>query len=160
MHCESHGEISYQALRNRAYRLLARREHSAWELRRKLESAQPPSDGARSGVQSAIARLLTELAEQGAQSDFRFAEQLCRWRYQNGRGPLKLQYELSEHQIEESLVKQVMADYDKKWPQLATEVRCRKFGDTPPTCYHEWAKQARFLQQRGFTAEQIGSYID
>ena len=41
---------------------------------------------------------------------------------------------------------------------LAARVRTSKFGSQPPSSYREWAKQARFLQQRGFTAEQIGSF--
>jgi regulatory protein len=39
--------------------------------------------------------------------------------------------------------------------QLAREVRRRKFGATAPRSLGERAKQARFLQYRGFDAEQL-----
>lgn len=136
-------------LRDKAYRLLARREHSAWELRRKLQYAEHPW---------IVERLLAELTEQGAQSDFRFTEQHCRRRYQNGRGPVKLRYELAQHRIEESLIERAMSNYETKWQALAAEVRRKKFGGEAPASYRDWARQARFLQQRGFTSEQIEPY--
>jgi regulatory protein len=142
---------TYQTLRDKAYRLLARREQSRWELRRKLEFDEHPQ---------LVNKLLGDLMDQGAQSDFRFAEQLCRSRFNNGKGPVKLQYELNRHQIEESLVAQVMSDYEDKWLGLAIEVRQRKFGSKVPASYKDWAKQARFLQQRGFAPDQIEPYID
>jgi len=141
----------YQALRDKAYRLLARREQSTCELRRKLKIDEYPH---------LVDQLLGELIGQGAQSDFRFAEQLCRSRYQNGKGPVKLRYELNQHQIEESVVAEVMSDYDDKWLNLAIEVRQKKFGSKAPGNYKDWAKQARFLQQRGFAPDQIEPYID
>lgn len=140
---------AYLKLRDKAYRLLGRREHSAWELRRKLQHAEHPKR---------VERLLAELAARGAQSDSRFTEQHCRRCYHRGRGPVKLCYELAQHRIEETLVERVMSDYETKWPALAAEVRRKKFGRPAPASYADWAKQARFLQQRGFTAEQIEPY--
>ena len=99
-------------------------------------------------------RLLTELAQAGAQSDARFAEQRCRRRYLDGKGPVALRNELAEHHIDAELSARAMAEYDAKWHDLAAEVRRKKFG-APPASYREWAKQARFLQQRGFAAEHI-----
>jgi len=181
-------ESEYAALRNAAYRHLARREHSAWELRRKLQTAVAaaatlvkaastmtvtPATGARRGkrklgddtvalatvdagaLPKLLDRLMAELAAAGAQSDQRFAEHLGRWRFQTGRGPVKLRYELAEHRIDPALIEQVMAEYEPQWRDLATQVRRRKFGDAPPPDYKTWARQARFLQQRGFTSEHI-----
>ena len=51
-----------------------------------------------------------------------------------------------------------MSDYETKWPTLAAEVRCRKFGEQAPASYKDWARQARFLQQRGFTTEHVEFY--
>ena len=148
------GERAYLTLRGKAYRLLARREHSAWELRRKLQSAHSKE------YPMMVDRLMAELAGQGAQSDFRFTEQLCRSRYQNGRGPVKLRHELAQHHIEESMIDQVLSGYDAKWRDLASEVRRKKFGESSPASFKEWARQARFLQQRGFDADQIEPYTE
>lgn len=135
--------------------MLARREHSVWELNRKLKADAAAADADATDDVAMVKRLLAELIEQGAQSDLRFTEQLCRSRYGRGRGPVKLRHELAEHHIATPLVEQVMAGYDGKWGALANETRRKKFGAQPPTCYREWAKQARFLEQRGFAAEQI-----
>jgi len=178
--------VDAAALRNAAYRHLARREHSAWELRRKLQTAaalsaagrgkrkrNPDNPGgncsnynwsapapvakapAPAELSETLDRLLAELAAAGAQSDQRFAEHLGRWRFQSGRGPAKLRHELAEHRIAPELIEQVMAEYQPQWRDAAARVRARKFGDAPPPDYKTWAKQARFLQQRGFTAEYI-----
>ena len=102
----------YPALREKALRLLARREHSAWELRQKLRAKAgapaPAADGeddeedesarAQRG-RALLDALLAELVEIGAQSDSRFTEQICRLRYRTGRGPRKLRAELRGHQI-------------------------------------------------------------
>lgn len=145
-------------LRDKAYRLLARREHSAWELRRKLQGTRLGADSDSDEVAGMVDDLLAELARQGAQSDARYTEHRCRQLYQNGRGPLKLRHELARHHIAESLVERMMADYADKWCDLAVEVRRRKFGDPAPSSYREWAKQARFLQQRGFSTDHIEPY--
>ena len=144
---------AYLKLRDKAYRLLARREQSAWELRRKLSASYYGEN-----FPEVVTKVLSELAADNAQSDARFAEQHCRRRYNTGRGPVKLKYELTQHQIGEELMTRVMLQYEDKWAKLAQEVRQRKFGDAKPADYKSWAKQARFLQQRGFTSEQIGAF--
>ena len=146
-------------LRTRAYRLLARREHSRAELHRKLTQTRFDAPPPNEVLTALLTELLDELRESGAQSDARFAESLCRLRYQYGRGPLKLRHELTAHQIDETLIAAVMTPYADKWQALASVVRRKKFGDDAPTSYAEWARQARFLQQRGFAFEQIEPYV-
>ncbi len=138
-------------LRDRAYRLLARREHSRHELGRKLAShdAHDQLDG-----------LLAALVEEGALSDERFAEQLGVARFNAGKGPRVLEQELRQHHLDDALVEAVMSRYADGWRELADRVRRKKFGPESPADYREWARQARFLQQRGFTSEQIGSFRD
>ena len=41
------------------------------------------------------------------------------------------------------------------WRALVTEVRNRKFGPEPPPDWPEKARQARFLQYRGFSSDHI-----
>ncbi len=137
-------------LRDRAVRFLVRREHSAFELRRKLEKSAP---------ESIVNRVLEALREEGAQSDERFAEMVCRTRVNNGQGPVRLRHELNEHRISAKIIEASMAVYEEEWCARARDAKVRKFGSRPPADYKEWAKQARFLQRRGFTAEQIGQSI-
>ena len=159
-------QAPYRKLRDQAYRLLARREHSAFELRRKLTSparrqtfdtddTQAPTPHPTTMLTDDIDRLLADLAEQGAQSDARFAESLCRQRYQSGKGPLKLRHELMRHQLPPALIDRLILGYADQWHSLAREVRRKKFGEQPPATYADWTKQAKFLQQRGFSTDQI-----
>lgn len=138
-------------LKDKAYQLLARREYSAFELRQKLKNLAP-SD--------IVAQVLDALIGQDMQSDRRFAEMLCRSRFNAGKGPVLLKHELNEHNIAADLIENVMAVYDYQWTTSAQQVRIHKFGEQPPTNFKAWAKQARFLQQRGFTSAQIGRFGD
>ena len=136
-------------IRGRAFRILTRREHSAFELRKKLS---------RYASDRILALVLEQFEKDGYQSDERFAEMLCRTRVSNGKGPVKIRYELNEHHIDTTIIDSCMAEFDGQWQALANEVRIRKFGSAPPVDYTEWARQARFLQQRGFSSEYIDSY--
>lgn len=139
------------SLKNKAYRLLARREYSAFELRQKLKNL---------AASDIVDQVLDEFVGQDMQSDTRFAEMLCRSRFNAGKGPVLLKHELDEHKIDPDLIENMMAVYDHQWITSAQQVRIRKFGEQPPTNFKAWAKQARFLQQRGFTAAQIGRFED
>jgi regulatory protein len=140
-----------QKLRNKAFQLLARREYSQHELRQKFKHLAPDS---------ICEEFLIELVEQGAQSDSRFADMLCRSRFNGGKGPVKLNHELNQHQIDLLVIEQAMSKYADRWSMSAETVRTRKFGEKRPKNYTEWAKQAKFLQQRGFTIEHIGQFSD
>ncbi len=142
------GEL-IRLLKNKAHRLLARREYSVFELRQKLENLAPSP---------VCTQILDGLVQQGMQSDTRFAEMLCRSRFNGGKGPVMLRYELNEHKIDPDLIERALAVYQGQWAESAAQVRIRKFGEKPPENFEEWAMQARFLQQRGFTSAQIGQF--
>ena len=133
----------------RSYKMLMRREYSAEELRKKFRNLAD-----REIVETAIDRLIAL----NAQSDERYAEMLCRARFNAGKGPVRIKHDLSEQRIAEEIIESAMAEYDGKWKSLAEEIRARKFGDNPPENYLEWTRQARFLQQRGFASAQIGHF--
>ncbi|WP_423907425.1 regulatory protein RecX [Candidatus Spongiihabitans sp.] len=136
-------------LKDKAYRLLARREYSAFELRQKFENLAPAS---------ICTQILEDLIQQGMQSDARFAEMLCRSRFNGGKGPVMLRHELNEHKIDPDLIERALAVYQDQWTESAARVRIRKFGEKPPANLEEWAKQDRFLQQRGFFSAQIDQF--
>jgi regulatory protein len=133
----------------RSYKMLMRREYSAEELRKKFRNLAD-----REIVETVIDRLIAL----NAQSDERYAEMLCRARFNAGKGPVRIKHDLSEQRIAEEIIESAMAEYDGKWKSLAEEIRARKFGDNPPENYLEWTRQARFLQQRGFASAQIGHF--
>lgn len=137
---------AFATLRDKAYGYLVRREHSASELREKL---------VRWDEHDLRDYLIEKLIEDGAQSDARFAEHLGRVRTGAGKGPRALQRELQQHLIDPDIIEEVMETYRNQWSALAEQARSRKFGAELPTDYKEWARQARFLQQRGFAAEHV-----
>ncbi|HIJ23054.1 MAG: regulatory protein RecX [Gammaproteobacteria bacterium] len=132
---------------NRALGLLARREHSALELRQKLRSK---------GVDAELIEpLLERLAECGYQSEQRFAESFTRSRVVKGLGPYRIRKELQERGVGEIEIEQAMAPFEDRWVETAIAVKEKKFGLEQAQEFRERAKQQRFLQYRGFTHEQI-----
>ncbi len=130
------------ALRDRALGLLARREHSRFELRRKLSDAAPEP-----GELDAV---LDDLAAAGLQSDRRYAESFVRSRIERGQGPLRIRKELRQRGVEAALAEQALAEAEVDWDARLRDVHRKRFGSTPPTDRREQARQARFLAQRGF----------
>lgn len=133
--------------RKLALDLLARREHARAELARKLT--------ARGFALDIIEAVLGTLADAGLQSDERFAEQFVNVRVERGSGPFKIRMELRERGLDETLVDLALAEADCDWRELARQVRRKRFGATVPDEFKERARQARFLQTRGFDMEHI-----
>ena len=130
-------------LRQRAVRLLARREHTRAELARKL---------APHGTQNEIDSVLNELARAGLQSDARFAESYVR--AQAARlGAARLRRTLRQKGIDGELAEAHVAELPDELERART-VWTKKFA-VPPADTREWARQARFLQGRGFSVETI-----
>lgn len=134
--------------RDDALRLLARREYSRAELEGRL--------AAKGHEESAIAECLDALAEQGLQSDTRFAESFLRSRVLRGQGPRRIRQELAQRGIERDLIRTAFAEAEPgvDWFALACETLARRFsgpGDTP----RERARRERFLAGRGFDFDQV-----
>ncbi len=127
---------------------LTRREHSQQELLDKLEIK-----GFNRGE---IQEVVNDLAEQGWQSDCRFAESYARFRIKKGFGPIRISYELLQRGIEnydlESVVSNLANDC---WTEIIEQVYQKKYSDDQILTYKEWHKRCRFLQQRGFSGEMI-----
>ncbi len=130
-----------------AIRLLSRREHSCKELKQKLQ--------ARSFDACLVDEVLASLQAENLLSDDRFAESYVRSKMHKGIGPVRLKQELREHQVDDELIQRYLRE--QQWQQLAIEVRQKRFGAVLPQSFEERAKQMRFLQYRGFNAEQINS---
>ncbi|GGX99666.1 regulatory protein RecX [Litchfieldella qijiaojingensis] len=133
-----------------AIRLLARREYSRAELEARL--AAKGHDG------EDVAACLERLAEQGLQSDTRFAEHFIRSRVGRGQGPLKILAELGNRGIASEFARSALAEYEASetvdWYELACDTLGRRFsspGDTPS----ERARRERFLAGRGFDFDQV-----
>lgn len=136
-----------------AIRLLSKREHSADELRQKLLS-RCRDDEEITGDD--IEQLITQLQQDGLQSDQRYAESYTHVRYSKGYGPQRIDNELRERGVSENIRRACLyGSTEHDWWSLMQRVREKKFGEAMPQDYNERAKQMRFLQYRGFAGEKI-----
>jgi len=130
-----------------AVRLLARREHSSGELGRKLRSKGHPA-----GI---VESVVAKLRDKRLVSDDRFASSFVHHHAQRGQGPVRIRAELRQQGISDELIEAQLENAELDWVALAVAVRRRKFGAGAPRSMAERAKQARFLQYRGFDSDQI-----
>ena len=136
--------------KTQALKLLARREHSARELKRKLAARGIGEDEADAAV--------THATGEGWQSDARYAEMLVRTRIAGGYGPVRIEAELEVAGIPADEIRAALAEAAVDWRALAVEVHAKKFGRVPKTSA-ERAKQYRYLQGRGFDSGQISAAL-
>jgi len=100
------------------------------------------------------------LAAEGLLSDERFVEGLVRVRRSRGFGPLRIRQELQDKGAAPEMVERCVDMHSRDWLVELKRVRRKKFGERLPSSYAERARQARFLQYRGFSAEQIREALD
>ena len=136
-------------LRERALRLLARREHSRAELARKL--------GQAGCAQHEIASLLDEFEEKNWLSDRRFAESYVA-DHRARAGSVKLAYDLRQRGVSETVIEGVLSENHDTELERAHQVWQKKFGSAPADST-EKARQIRFMQTRGFTLETIRNIL-
>lgn len=128
----------------RALRLLAAREHSALEVRRKL---------LRRGDAAAVAQVVEHLARDGLLSDERFAESFVHSRIERGQGPLKIRSGLIARGVTGELIDRALARTEAFWLERARAAAMRRFGAEPPACGADQSRRWRFLAGRGFPSD-------
>jgi regulatory protein len=138
-----------KTLRERAVRLLAGREHSRFDLGRKLAAyAASPEE---------LEALLDELVRSRLLSDDRYAEarahSLSR-RY----GSRRVAHDLKQRGVADEALERVVAEVRHTDLERAREVWHKRFGEAPRNA-QERAKQMRFLQNRGFAIDVIRSVV-
>ena len=140
-------EAGERTVRTAALALLAGRDFSRAELARRLERRGYSADVVAAVVEALVAERLL--------SDTRFVEQFIRQHVGRGRGPVRIRAELRNLAVSDTEVEAGLEAAAVDWAAVARDVRRRRFGVSPPGDYPERARQARFLQYRGFTNEQI-----
>ena len=129
---------------------MAKREYSYAELGQKLKAYADESDD--------IPALLDDFKQRGWLSDERFAEQLVHAR-KSKFGSHRVAQELREKGVSDDLVANAVDAIKENELVHAREVWEKKF-KTHPTNRENWAKQARFLQSRGFGFEIIKNVLN
>jgi regulatory protein len=140
-----------ESLRSRALRLLARREHSRAELTRKLAGhTEDPAE---------LESVLDDFERRGWLSEKRVVEQVVhaqRSRY----GARRIERDLRAKGVSGEAVATAMSGLKDGELDAAREVWRRKFGGRLPRTPADRAKQARFLQGRGFDMEVVMKVIN
>ena len=138
------------AARSAAIGFLARRDFATGELRGRLERKGFAAEAAASAV--------AELVEERALNDDRYAANYVSYEVARGHGPLRIAAQLKSLELPGELIESALAG-GADWRALAREVHRRKFGPDPPTDWTQKARQARFLQYRGFSSDHIRSAL-
>jgi len=136
-------------LRERALRLLARREHSLAELGRKLAAHVTPDDDLES--------LLEDLLRRKLLSDERYAESRVH-SLSRKFGAARIAHELRAQGLDKGLAEQASGAARATEVERAREIWRRKFRVAPKT-REERARQMRFLQSRGFSFDAIRAVV-
>ena len=142
------------SLRQRALDYLAKREYSVAELAQKLNTV------ARQYELNAdeIPEILADFKKRNWVSDTRFTEQILHAR-KSKFGSARIAHELREKGVSDELISEAVQDVKENELANAKAVWRKKY-DMPPASREEWAKQARFLQSRGFGFEIIKKVIN
>lgn len=150
--CDTASVVEPSEVRRAAMNLLARREHSAGELRQKL--------GRRFADADLVEAQVERLAQEGLQSDRRFAESFVRQRVARGQGPLRIRGEMQQRQLDDALIAAALEASETDWQALAESTLLRRFGGGPAADQRERGRRARFLQYRGFAHEHYHRLLD
>lgn len=129
--------------------LLARREHSSYELQQKLLQRFPSAS-------DAIHSVLMRLTEEGYQSDNRYVEAYVRSRLSKGYGPQRLRQELRLRGIDNSLIEAAFSQVGGEGKSIESLVHLwRKKFKCLPRDSREKSRQINFLRYRGFSSSDI-----
>ena len=133
-------------LRARALRLLARREHSRSELRRKLS--------VRAETSAALELLFSDLEKQKQLSEARYAEERARVLARKF-GAARIRRDLKAKGVAPELIDRVSSAGELERARAILERKYRQ----PAATREERAKRMRFLQGRGFSFDIIRSLL-
>jgi regulatory protein len=139
-----------KSLRQRALEYLGKREYSYTELGQKLKAYADDGDD--------IPALLEDFKARGWLSDERFTEQIVHARHTKF-GSAKIAHELRGKGVADHLIADAIEQVKDSELNNATEVWRKKFKHGPQN-REEWAKQARFLQSRGFGFDMIKKVLN
>jgi regulatory protein len=140
-----------QAARLAALTLLARRDFAARELSERLSQ--------QGFEEAAAAAVVAELLREGVLDDSRYAQNYVAYHAGRGQGPLRIATELRRSGLAGELIEAALAT-GPDWSALARKVCRAKFGLRPPDSWAQRARQARFLQYRGFSSDHIRAATD
>ena len=140
-------------IRIKAMDLLARREHSFFELKSKLLK--------KDFKEEQVVYELNQLIDDNLLSDSRFTEAFISSRKDQGKGPLRIESELQARGIDEALISSHLMNVDdNEWSKIAYDALEKKLGKGKQVDYDKKLKFMRFLSNRGFKDLQVVETIN
>ena len=129
---------------------LARREHSFFELKHKLESKFPRADS------YIIGNIINILCSENLQSDARFAESYIDCKKKRGFGYLNIRANLNAKHIEDSIIDSYLF-VDDDWHEIANNLVGKRISQLGAINFdsRDYRRLVRFLQARGFKDSEI-----
>jgi regulatory protein len=140
-------------LRQRALDYLGKREYSYAELGQKLKTYLADDEDFEQ-----ITAILEDFKTRGWLSDARFTEQIVHAR-SHKFGASKIANELREKGVASDLIETAIEQVKENELENATEIWRKKFKQAPSS-REDWARQARFLQSRGFGFDVIKKVLN
>jgi len=140
-----------QAARLAALKQLNRRDFGARELAERLVARGFSLPAAEEAVEG--------LRQERLVDDGRFAEHFVAYHGNRGRGPVGIAHRLREAGVPAETIAVAVNATDPDWRRRAADLRRRRFGAKPPATWAEKGRQARFLTQRGFSADQVRAAV-
>jgi regulatory protein len=142
---------AYKAIYNKALDIISRREHSQKELSNKLIK--------KFNIPELVDSVIDGLLEKNLLNDYRYSESYVVARKRKGFGPKKIVYELVSRGVNENTASEVI-DAEGGWNEAALKAFNKKFKAGMGEDYKEQNKQKVFLQNRGFSFEEIDSVFN
>jgi len=136
-----------------AVSLLSRRDYSTKELKKKLAE--------RGYAEHACEVIVDDLESMGKINDERYGQNQVAFRARRGHGPVRIRAALKTSGLSRGAIDDaVKGEEAPDFAALARTVRARKFGPEIPKDRKERARQARFLQYRGFSTDHIRAVLE
>ena len=139
---------AYKAIYNEALDIISRREHSQKELTDKLIK--------KFNIPELVDLVINSLLDKNLINDYRYSEAYVVARKRKGFGPKKIVYELISRGINENTASKVI-NIEGGWQDAALKAFNKKYKVGIGKDFKEQNKQKVFLQNRGFSFEEIDS---
>ena len=137
-----------KAIYNKALDIISRREHSQKELTGKLLN--------KFSEEELVESVINSLVKKNLLNDFRYTEAYVVSRKRKGFGPKKIIYELIARGVMENIAYEEIEN-EGGWKDAALKAFNKKFKKGKAMDFKELNKQKAFLQNRGFSFEEIDS---
>lgn len=135
-------------MRRAAFNALARRDHSVAELKEKLAK--------KSDNLELINQVIQALIDNGFVDDARLSTLLTEAKYRQGLGPHRIIGLLKSKALCADEVHALFSD--EQWREGLMMTWGKRFSDKPKD-NKSYMQQARYLQYRGFSLEQINQFL-